>query len=255
MDVDRAFKIFLKLTDTTDVLLLKYCFKAAGYFNKKFHSRLLSLMDKVIANEELHEIGGALIVHSWLLGYDKTKEYYKRYINSSQKAKVKALYIAEKNLFANGSIDKKCLDILFEFLNQEHDDFARAYSSIILRQFNESNFNDLFPFMKRYSKTVLFENQPRYFLQYLLKSAKNNPKECLELLGNMKFGTAISIQSRGYYDAEPVQLVLSIYSSLNNNFKANKKSIERALTVFDEMLKLDHLRFNSGKVIDTLKAI
>ena len=101
----------------------------------------------------------------------------------------------------------------------------------------------------------MFRNQPRYFLQYLLRCAKDYPNECLELLENMKFNKVITVQDKGHYDAEPVQLVLSIYSSLNNNFNTNKKQIEKALTVFDDMLKLDHLRLNSNKVMDTLKTI
>lgn len=255
LDTDRAFKIFLKLTDTDDAQLLKYCFRSASYFHKKFYKSLLTLMDKVIANEELHDAGGNLIVHSWLLGYDKTKEYYNRYVNSSQKAKLKALHVAEGNLFEKALIDRKCLDILFEFLNQTGEDFPRVYSALILRKFTLSNFTELLPFMKKYSKTIIFRNAPRYFLQYLLKCAKDYPNECLELLENMKFNKVISNQNHGHYESEPVQLILSIYSSLNNDFKVNKKSIERALTVFDDMLKLDHLRLNSGKVMDTLKTI
>lgn len=255
LDIDRAFEIFTKLTDTNDTLILKYCFKSAGYFNKKFYINMLPLMDKVINNKELHDKGSYLIVHSWLLGYDENKQYYNRFINSSKKAKLQALRIAEGNLFAKEIIDQKCLDILFEFINQIDDDFASSYSTLILRKFNNSNFKELLPFMKKYSKTILFRNQPRYFLQYLLRCAKDYPNECLELLENMKFNKVITVQDKGHYDAEPVQLVLSIYSSLNNNFNTNKKQIEKALTVFDDMLKLDHLRLNSNKVMDTLKTI
>lgn len=255
LDIDRAFKIFIKLTDTNDALILKYCFKSASYFNKKFYLNMLPLMDKVIENEELHDKGSYLIVHSWLLGYDKNKQYYNRFINSSKKAKLQALHIAEENIFAKALMDKKCLAILFEFINQIDDDFASSYSTLILRKFNNSNFKELLPLMKKYSKTILFRNQPRYFLQYLLQCAKDYPNECLELLENMKFNKVTTVQDRGHYDTEPVQLVLSIYSSLNNSFNTNKRQIEQALTVFDEMLKLDHLRLNSNKVMDTLKTI
>ncbi len=255
LDIDRAFEIFIKLTDTNNILLLKNAFRTANYFNNKFYPKMLSLHNKVIENEELHDKGAYLIIHSWLLGYDKSKEYYNRFINSSKKAKLKAIHIAEENLFKEGIIDKKCFDILFEFLNQNDNDFAHSYSTLILRKFNNSNFKEFLPFIKKYSKTVLFRNEPRYFLQYLLQCAKDYPNDCLELLENMKFNKVTTVQDRGHYDAEPVQLVLSIYSSLNNNFKTNKKQIEKALTVFDDMLKLDHLRLNSNKVMDTLKTI
>lgn len=107
--------------------------------------------------------------------------------------------------------------------------------------------------MKVYAKSDLFQKDPRYFLQYLLKNTKDYPIECLELVKSMKFNRIPNIQNRGHYDTEPVQLVLFIYSSLNNNFKDNKKQIEQVLVIFDEMLKLEHLRLSSNKAIDTLK--
>ena len=69
----------------------------------------------------------------------------------------------------------------------------------------------------------------------------------------MKFNRVPNIQNRGHNDTVPFQLVLSIYSSLNNNFKDNKKQIEQVLVIFDEMLNLEHLRLSSNKAIDTLK--
>lgn len=107
--------------------------------------------------------------------------------------------------------------------------------------------------MENTELSELFKKDPRYFLQYLLKCTKNYPVECLEILKRMDFSRATNIQMRGHYDSEPVQLILSIYSSLNNNFKGNSKQIEQALTIFDNMLMFGHLRISSNKAIETLK--
>lgn len=208
---------------------------------------------KILENVELHKNGSGLIIQSWLLGYDKDKSFYNKLIINSKTAKLKALQIAEANLYKNNILNNKCLDILFQFLNEQDDDFANSYSGLILRKFNLSNFQELLPFMKLYSKTELFQKEPRYFLQYLLKIAKNHPFECLELVKYMKFNRKQNFQNRGQYDAEPVQLVLSIYSSLNNNFKNNKDKIEQVLFIFDEMLKQENLRFSSNEAMETLK--
>ena len=255
LDINKAFDFFLKLTDTNDLDLLKNAFRTASYFNSKFHSRMIPLIEKVIENEDLHDNGTYLIVHSWLLGYDKNKKYYNRLINTSKKAKLKAIEVAEGNLFKDSNINNKCLSILFSFLNEKDDDLAYSYSGLILRKFKTENFNILFPFMKKYSRSDLFKKDPRYFLQYLLKCVKNFPKECLELVNNMDFDKEIGIQNRGHYDSEPIQLILAIYSSLNNNFHKDKKFIEKSLTIFDNMLKKDHLRNTSNKVIESIKSL
>src|SRR5690606_34533930 len=185
LDINKAFELFLRLTDTNDLNLLKNAFRTASYFNSEFHSRMIPLIEKVLENEDLHDNGSYLMVHSWLLGYDKNKKYYNRLINSSKKAKLKAIEVAEGNLIKGGNINDKCLSILFSFLNEKDDDLTHSYSGLVLRKFNNENFNVLFPFMKKYSRSDLFKKDPRYFLQYLLKCVKNFPKECLELVTNM----------------------------------------------------------------------
>ena len=253
LDLDRAFKIFIKLTDTDDLMLLKNSFLAASYFKNEFYEEMKPLFNKIIDNEELHNDGSVLIVHNWLLGYDKKKEYYNRLISKSKTARLKSIHIAEENLFKDGSLNNKCIEILFQFLDEKEDDFASSYSGLILRKFISSNFKVLLSFMKVYAKSDLFQKDPRYFLQYLLKNTKDHPTECLELVKSMKFNRVPNIQNRGHYDTEPVQLILSIYSCLNNNFIDNKKQIEQALTIFDKMLKTEHLRLSSNKAIDALK--
>lgn len=255
LDKNKAFELFLKMTNTDDLNLLKNAFRTASYFNSEFHSRMIPLIEKVIENEDLHDNGTYLIVHSWILGYDKNEKYYNKLINCSKKAKLKAIKVAEANLFKDGTMNNKCLSILFSFLTEKDEDFAHLYSALALRKFKPENFNVLFPFMKKYSKSNLFKMNPRYFLQYLLKCVQDYPKECLELISYMDFDKEIGIQNRGHYDSEPVQLILAIYSSLNNNFHTDKRFIERSLTIFDNMLKKDHLRNNSNKVIESIKSL
>lgn len=253
LDLDRSFKLFSTLTDTDDLEILNHSFRAASYFGEKFYDEMKPYYNKIIDNEELHKNGSVLIVHNWILGRDKDKSFYNRLAAKGNVAKLEILRVAEGNIFHKKKIDNKCLDIFFEFLNETHDDFAHSYSGFILRKFKVSQFKQLLLFMKKYAKTELFKKDPRYFLQYLLKCTKEYPIDSLELLKHMDFSRATNIQMRGHYDAEPVQLILAIYSSLNNNFTGNSKQIEHALTIFDNMLTLGHLRISSNKAIETLK--
>ena len=245
--------MFLLLTNTDEVIQLRNAFNAAGYFRHKFYDEMKPYFTKIIENESLHKEGSVLIVLNWLAGYDEDKRYYKQLVAKSKTAKLEALRTAEANVFKKKEINEKCLAIFYEFLNESDEDFAHSYSTLVLGKFKVSHFKKLLPFMKQYASSNLFRSDPRYFLQYLLKCTKDYPVECLELLKRMNFTRVPNIQQRGHYDSEPVQLVLSIYSSLNNNFKDNEKEIEKALTIFDEMLKVEHLRFSSNKAIDTLK--
>lgn len=253
VNLKRAFKIFLKLVNTNDFKIFKNSFRAASYYRNKFYQEMRPYFDKIIEDENLHKDGSVIIVQNWLLGYDKNKQAYNKLVTKSKTAKLEAIRVAERNIFAKVILDSKCLDIFFQFLNEEDDEFACAYSTFILRKFNISNFRELMPFMRKYSQSLLFRQDPRYFLQFLLKCTKEYPADCLELLGNMNFNIVPNIQKRGHYDTEPVQLILSVYSSLNNNFKANKSQIDKALSIFDKMLQVQHLRLSSHKAMDTLK--
>lgn len=250
-NLDRSFKIFLELINTDNVEILKSAFKAASYFRNAYYEEMKPFFNKIIENEELHKNGGILIALNWFSGFDKDKSYFNKFIKKGVTAKIEILRAAEANIFTDGKTDAKCLDAFFYFLDGDNE-LASAYAGFVLRKFKVSNFKVLLPFMIKYSKSEVYNYEPRYFLQYLLKCSKDYPIECLDLVREMNFTRVPSTQQRGRYDSEPVQLILSIYSSLNNHFKKNKKEIEISLNIFDRMMKLDHLRFSANNALDKL---
>ena len=251
-NLERSFKIFLRLIDTDSVEVLKNAIKPATYFRNAYYEEMISFFNKIIENEELHKNGGILIALNWFSGYDKDKVYFNKFILKGTTAKLEILRAAEANVFLGDKTNPKCLDVFFDFLEQDEKEFASAYSGFILRKYKISNFKVLLPFMKKYAQTKIYENEPRYFLQYLLLCSKDYPIECLDLVRKMNFKKVPNAQQRGRYDSEPVQLILSIYSSLNNHFKNNKEQIEISLNIFDSMMKLDHLRFSANNALDKL---
>ncbi|EJL62813.1 hypothetical protein PMI10_02770 [Flavobacterium sp. CF136] len=250
-NLERSFKIFLKLIDTDNLEILKNAFRPASYFRNKYYEEMKPFFNKIIENEELHKDGGILIALNWFSGFDKDKICFNKFMSKSSTAKLEILRTAEANIFTDGQIDVKCLDVFFHFLEGDKE-FSSAYAGFVLRKFKRSNFKVLLPFMKKYAQSEVYNNEPRYFLQYLLKCSKDYPIECLDLVRKMNFKRVPNVQQRGRYDSEPVQLILSIYSSLNNHFKNNKKQIEVSLNIFDSMMKLDHLRFSANNALDKL---
>jgi len=249
LNLNRSFKIFMKLIEGADIELLKNSFRTSQYFNNKFHYEMYPYFEKIIKNKELHNEGNVIVL-SWLYESIDDKQTYKKFIKSSDEAKLCALKIAEANLYdKDGNLDKKSSQILHNFLKEKSEDFASAYSGLVLRKFKHHNFIDAYPFLVEYSKSMLCMAQPRYFLQLLLSCAKDYPKECLTLVQNLKFDRIPNIQHRGHYDKEPVQLILAIYTKLNMNLKKNKKYVKKSLDIFDSMIKHNHLRTSVNQAI------
>ena len=168
--------------------------------------------------------------------------------------KLCAIDVAEEFLITKdkSAINLKALSILSEFLSETDKEFAGEYSCVILRKFSPENFPDLLPFLNEYSKTILCRKDPRYFIQYLSKCSKNHPEDCLKLLQNIDFRDSPDVQDSGYYDKEPIQLVLGIYSKLVSEINKNEKLINKSLNIFDDMLKHRHLRNNANQAIESL---
>lgn len=252
LNLERAFNIFKKLTSTDNIDILKHSLNSAQYYNNKFHRELLPYFDKIMFMRDLHK-DSYVIVSSWLNDWIDDKDLYDKFVMISDEAKLCALKVAEKYLSENGKLNAKAISILYQFLDETGEDFASKYSGIILRRFKINNFMELFHFLEVYSKSLLCKKQPRYFFDLLIKCSKNYPIECLTLLSKMDFSISPTIvQQRGYYDKEPIQLVLAIYSKLVSENKKDKIFINIALDVFDKMLKHRFLRNNASGAIELI---
>lgn len=252
LDIERSFGIFMNLVRLDNIDILKNSFRTSQYFNVNFHEKMYAYFEKIIEHEELHNEGNVIVLN-WLDDTVKNERLYRKFIKSSDKAKLCAIKIAEANLFdKNGKPNNKSFKILYQFLKEDGEDFASAYSGLVLREFKIHNFKEIYPFLIEYSKSKLCMAQPSYFLQLLLGCTKDYPTKCLNLVENMKFDRIPDIQGSGYYSDEPVKLILSIYSKLNLNLKENRKQVQRSLDIFDSMLKHNHLRTSVNRAIELI---
>lgn len=251
LDIDRVLTIFLKITKDGEHEILKHSLWSAHYLNNKYHDKMSSYFDKLIQDKELHK-EAKLIILSWLIDKINDKKLYTRFISSSDDAKLCAINVAEDYIISkNGEIDKKSMEILLQFLQEDKKEIIHAYSGLILRKFHVNYFKSLLPFLIKYSKSIVCQREPHYFLQFILKCCKDYPIECLPLIQNIDLSTPPNHQN-GYYDKEPVQIVLSIYSKLIIDFDTNKKLIRETLGLFDKMLKYSHLRNISNNAIELI---
>lgn len=246
----RSFNIFMKLVNTDDLDLLKNSFRTAKYFNSEFHFKMKSYFNKIIEYKELHKYG-EIIVLSWLNEALNNKKLYKKFVKSSDEAKLCAIKVAEAYIFNKSkSVSDKSFSIINDFLKMKSEEFSSAYSGMILRKFQQQNFKIGYPFLLNYSKSYSCRSEPRYFLKFLLTSVKDYPVECLKLVQNINFEKTPNIQKSGYYNKEPVQVILAIYSKLNMDLHTNRKHIKKSLDVFDSMLKINHLSVSANNAIE-----
>jgi len=252
LDLDRSFRIFMKLTRKSDMEVLKNSIRTSQYFNVKYHNEMRPYFNRIIDNKDLHKDGNVIVL-SWLNDKISDKKLYKEFVKSSDEAKLCALRIAEANLFnSDKTTANRAFEILEQFLKKNSEDFATMYSSIVLRKFKHHNFAYTYSFLTKYSKSKLCMAQPSYFLQLLLICVKKHPIKCLILIQNLKYSKVPNVQRRGYYDKEPIQLILAIYSKLNMDLKSNRKHIKKSLDIFDDMLEHNHLRNTLNEALDLI---
>lgn len=193
-----------------------------------------------------------IIINSYLSEKKFGLKYYKQFAYLNTDTKLCALKVSEKNLFHKENyVHQNSLSILYEFLNEEEEKIAHEYSAIILRKFKSEDFVVLLDFMNAYSKSVVCRNDPTYFIDYLLKSLKVYPEECLKLLENINFNKNSDYKYM-FHNKGPVQVVLGIYSKLINKNFGNKYLINKCLDLFDSMLKHPNFRNNANSAIELL---
>lgn len=250
LDIPRAFNIFKKLFSTKENEILKHSINSGQYYNNSFHEEMEDYIVDLMENESTQETS-YILVKSYIEEKVFGLKYYNKFIAKGKPAITCVLKVAEAYLFNKGKLDNRALNLLYQFLDNEDEEISREYDAIILRKFMEKDFVVLYDFMLAYSKSKVCKRSPHYFLEYLIKCSKDYPDECLNLLSNIDFTRAPNIQQSGYYDKEPVQLVLGIYSKFLTT-KTDKKKIEKCLDIFDSMLQHNHLRNNANKAIELL---
>jgi len=254
LDIDRAFAIFEKLTVTENPEEFKASFWSADFYKIKFFNRMQIYFARILNEEEFHENGIRLITKCWLHpsapkgSYDLLKKAFEK----GESAICSILNIAEHNLFNENGLNDKSYRVLFQCLQKKGDSVSSQLSGLILRKFKADNFELIHPFLKEYVKSEHAKKEPRYFFSYLITCSKLYPIECLELMKQTTHFDNTNHQNRGSFDKEPVQVVLSIYSSLNNDFKKNRNHIKSALNIFDKMLQNNNMSHYANTAINEL---
>lgn len=251
IDSVKCFYLFKELIEKSSDEEIKYCFSSAQYFLYNYHQKMDFLFKRILNNHELHKSGGVMIILCWFYNYSGGIKYFDSFVQSSKEAKLGVLKIAEE-LIEDKKYRKKSIALFQRFMKEDDKDIAHCYSGFILRKGNKIPFVEINSLCMEYSKSELVKFEPNYFLKYLQKQATLYPSEVLMMIANMDFTTPPNIQFSGYYDKEPIQVIISIYSELYNRKQKDKKAIKISLNMFDEMLKIPHLRNTANNALENI---
>lgn len=254
LNIDRSFSIFLEMTDTDNIQVLKNSMWSADYYLSRFFDELQPFFKKIITHPELHENGMVLITKCWLFYQENSfsEELMERSLLAGDKALAAILHTVEENLFSEDPYHEKCYTMLLKLVNFPSEELSRGFSGLILRKIKPEKFKIMENFLFAYVKSEHIRQEPRYFIELLKGASKNHPGSCITLLEQCIDINNSDIRKSGYLDREPIQAVLAIFSSISKSDEIYNTYKDRVLNLFDALLRNRHYRTRAIMAIDTL---
>jgi hypothetical protein len=251
LDNDRAYEIFKALVNFNDVDILKHSINAAQYYNNTRHDQMGFYFKLMLKYPELYK-NSYFFVTSWI--FDRIDDYplYNEFMQLGGDALKCGMTVAEKLLVGENGVDSRSIQVLEQCLDQSRVDLSHEFSGLVLREFKQNHFLELYSFIKKYAVSSHFAKDPRYLFEYLTECASKYPCECLELLTLMNLPFEVDLRETAYLGDEPLILILAIYSKLRNlKFKYVKEQ-NKALDEFDRMLKMPSVRVKALEALENV---
>lgn len=253
LNEQKTLEVFLKLVSSNEPEIMKHSIWSVQYLLNNNFDKLTDYFQRAIKMEPIHGEIAVVLGVAWL----KEKEGSYKLLNSllkiSDEAKAKLVDMAVKNLGdKNESIRAKCHQIFLRFLHSTNEKVIKGYSSAFF-ELTPEMFLEVYPLLKKYAQSNVARKEPHYYFEYLLKCAKKHPVECLELLQHVNTYDKPDISQAGYYDDEPVKVLIGIYNSLSSLETKNLKHLNKTIALFDKMLKTQKFRGAANKVIDQVE--
>jgi hypothetical protein len=201
------------------------------------------------APEQLH-VMAQLAMIGYKYGYQGSEELLERYLEKGVEAINGAIDIALSCLTdKNKGRRDRCVAITFRFLTHTDKEVSQAYLSAFLK-FKITEFKLLLPFLEAYAQSNVGKIRDHEFYAYLMKCVKKQPNDCIRLGAYFDQHLGPDMTHR-HLRNEPVDLILQAYNCLEE-LQAPTGEKERAMDVFDKMLKNPHYRVQLNGVTTAL---
>lgn len=253
LNEQKTLEVFLKLVSSNESEIMKHSIWAVQYLINNNFDNLNDYFQRAIKMESMHNSIAVVLGLAWLREKEGSYQLLKSLLKISDEAKANLVDMAFKNLGdKKESVRAKCQQIFLRFLHSTDEKVIQEYSSGFL-DLTPEMFLEVYPLLQKYTLSNVAKKGSHYYFEYLLKCTKKHPVECLELLQHVTTYDKPDISQAGYYDDEPVKVLIGIYNSLSRFETKNRKYINKAITLFDKMLKTQKFRDAANKVIDQVE--
>ena len=258
IDKEKTLQLFLSyMKNTTDPHLYKFSIEPAQYLARYNFKAMISYFKTAIeiidGEEDLKGNIAIILAMAWMNNENEAFSLLEALWKKSDKARAKMIDVAIHNYLSKEPETKYKSEWLFsKFLNDNSTDVIHAFTSVFLH-LSSSDFLLYYPLIKKYSVSMAAKIDPHYFYDYLIKCCKQYPVQCIDLLTNSPKYKAPNPFSGPYYDgSEPVKILIGSYNGLYEIMPINSEYINKAMNLFDRMLKKSIFRSAAHQVLNSI---
>lgn len=245
-DSERAINIFNSLTSDQHPKLIKYGLEFLGKIinknNYRFYIPHLKVAMKIgerYGNQNTDNYAGQILMYAYINSFLGGKKLLKKGCRISNNVKAGAIKYSIRHLItANIEKKTKAREIFVQFMNVKDEKVAWEYN-FEFKDFKSEYFNELFPILRKYSKSKVAPNNPDYYFDYLLNCINNEPEKCINLIQlYMNNNTPYSARQINMGD-KIVKILIGAY-----NKTSDIRYKEKVLDIFDRILNVkEYQRF------------
>ncbi|WP_353483596.1 hypothetical protein, partial [Haliscomenobacter sp.] len=249
LDRARSLRLFLRLVQDNEPAIMEHSAWSAQYFTRQNFDGMRPYFENALTHPNLAKDMGIILSLTYVFEHRDALNLLNRFFEISDEAKAGAIEVAAHNIRdENGNLLLCSLELFERFLEETSDTVIHAYD-FAFNHLKSEDFAHLQPTLKRFSRTVVARKNPRPFYEYLIACAKIQPDACLDLIENFAEHEKPSIQYAGYYDSEPLKVVLNAYTTLWGKTLKDPTLLDKSLKLFDAMLLDDRFRRDADKVL------
>jgi hypothetical protein len=253
LDKERTLLLFLKLTEKSESVVLEHASSTAQYLSRYDFDRLKPYFLSTLEYPNLHKNTAIILSLSWFFERDDAIDLLNLFLQKSDEAKAGAIEVAVYNIIdENGKPFTRSIELFERFFENADETVIGAYN-LAFHKLKKKSFASLFETLTKFKKSAVIRKSPRPFFEYLVKCATKFPEECLELVEDFDIYEKPNIQSWGYYDKEPLKVVINAYSALWGRKKRNTILLDKALLLYDKMLLDDRFHGEATKILEEVE--
>jgi len=253
LDKARALRLFLLMIRGNQEVVMKHSTWSAQYFARQNFEAMKTYFEQALIHPKLHKDMGIILSLAWISGEENAFDLLNQFVNTSQESKAGAIEVAARNIRnSEDQVVQKSIDLFERFWDEIDEKVVQAYD-LAFRYLKSVDFLHLQPILTRFTSSAVVQKNPRPFYEYLIACATAYPKECLELIEKFDHYEKPDMRYAGYYNSEPLKVVVNAYNVLWGKKIQDHDTLEKALLIFDAMLLDDRFRSGAETVLENIE--